>query len=178
MTRPTKRGVWQAVTVVLLAAATAGIVVINDMTQSPRSVASSVVTSPSPQLVGEASGSRANGAAAAPSWLVRTAISSLTAYRDTTPSSAYWGYAPASKDAWGIAGFADSRTSFYWLVFTGDFWTFSSSSSSWVARGHSLVLAVDATDHSVTASALSAKAAVDPSTVSWLHSLHVTAGED
>jgi len=170
LTRPTKRGVWQVVTVILLAAATAGVVAINDMTQSPRSVAPATAAKPSPQLVGEEG-------AAAPSWLMKTAVSALSAKRDTTPSSAYWGYASASEDPWGILKAADPDESFYWLVFKGDFHSFTASGNA-ASNGRWLVLAVDAADRSVAASALSAQTKVDPAIVSWLHPLALTVGEE
>jgi hypothetical protein len=177
LTRPTKRGVWQITTVILLAAATAGVVAINDLTQSPRAVAPAIAATSSPQLVGEeggASKSLSGTSATAPSWLVKTAAAALSAKRDTTPATAYWGYAAASEDAWGLLEAAGPGSAYYWLVFRGDFQSIPASGGE-VTRGHWLVVAVDAADHAVAASSLSAQAVVDPTTLSWLHPLHLAA---
>lgn len=179
MTRPTKRSIWQLATVVLLAAATAGVVAINDMTQSPRTIAPAAAGSPSPQLVGEeGNGARGHSSlvSGAPSWLTRAAVEALSTHRDTTPSAAYWGYASGGQDVWGVTGAAHADGMYYWLVFTGDFQLRGASTAN-VRHGRSLVLAIDASSHEVTGSSLSAAANVKPSSIDWLRSLHLPATE-
>jgi len=173
--RPTRRGLHQLATVVMLAAATAGIVIVNDLTQSPRSVGT-------PQVVGEEAPARTSAAArmAAPSWLMAMARSELVASGDTTPASAHWGQAPAASDVWDMQIAAESGTDpFYWAVFTGDFHAITAvPSGASRAGGHCLVVVFDPTDHSVEGLDLFASSPVEPADVGWLRNLDLTASAE